>query len=61
MSVRALLADYLLRAILVIGVPSLIAVKLHILPRRLNQIAVWGLGLCFLLLLVRLSLLAFGD
>ncbi len=58
---RQALAQFLFRAILVIGVPCLIAAKLHVLPRRVNKIAMWGLLLCFVLVLIRLTLLAFGD
>jgi hypothetical protein len=58
---RLFIAKHLMTVILVIGVPCLIVAKLHILPKQVNRIAVWGLGVCFLLILVRLSLLAFGD
>lgn len=58
---RLFIASHMMMAILLIGVPCLIVVKLHVLPRQVNRIAVWGLGVCFLLMLIRLSLLAFGD
>jgi hypothetical protein len=61
MSIRLYIANHLMTVILVIGVPCLIVAKLHILPRTVNKIALWGLGVCFLLILLRLSLLAFGD
>ena len=58
---RLFIATHLMTVILVIGVPCLIVAKFHILPKQVNRIAVWGLGLCFLLILVRLNLLAYGD
>jgi len=58
---RLFIASHIMTVGLVIGVPCLIVVKLHVLPERVNRIAVWGLGICFLLILIRLSLLAFGD
>lgn len=58
---RLFIAAHLMTMILVIGVPCLIVAKLHILPKRVNTIAAWGLGLCFVLILIRLGLLAFGD
>jgi hypothetical protein len=59
--VRLAIARFLFEALMVIGVPCLIALKLHLLPERVNKIAMWGLVLCFVLMLIRLTLLAFGD
>ena len=58
---RVAIAQVLTKAIIAIGVPCLIAAKLHVLPRRVNKLAMWGLLVCLLLIFVRLSLLAFGD
>ena len=58
---RQAIAQFLLKSIIVIGVPCLIAAKLHVMPKRVNRIALWGPVLCFVLALVRLALLAFGD
>ncbi len=52
---------YLYVTIIGICVPCFIALKIPLLPRRIKFAAIWGLGLCFFLILLRLALLAFGD
>ncbi len=58
---RQVIAEWILKAMVPFVVACLIVAKIPLFPRKLQLAAVWGLGISFGLLILRLALLAGGD
>ncbi len=61
MITRQVIAEYLFKLGLVIIIPCLVVVKFNFFGERVYKVALFGLVFCFILILLRLTLLAFGD